>query len=160
MIDQPALRRILAPRRPSLSKLPRLIAGEKPSCLISIPGQAHPVDGSSWIIFPTHSPERIYCSGSARPDRACWYRGPWSPKPPSPDPGKNLYAASPLRGICQELWVSSCTSPSSPCAVWLCLFHPMRVFRFNSANFSVLQNKQRIPLIKVAKYNVIRYFLK
>ena len=71
MIDQPALRRILAPRRPSLSKLPRLIAGEKPSCLISIPGQAHPVDGSSWIIFPTHSPERTHCGGSARPDRAC-----------------------------------------------------------------------------------------
>lgn len=161
MIDQPALRRILAPRRPFLSKLPRLIAGEKPSCLIYIPGQAHPVDESSWIIFPTHSPERTHCGGSARPDRACWYRGPWSPKPPSPDEPERV-CMQPARcgGFVRNYGSPPVLAPYLR-ALSGYVYYILCGFLFLYFHFLiVLYNKGQFSSIKVAEYIVIRHFLK
>lgn len=161
MIDQPALRRILAPRRPFLSKLPRLIAGEKPSCLISIIPDRHTrltgVLGSSFPHIPPSG--RI---AAAPPDLIALVdiegRDRLNPRLRIPE---RVYM-QPARcgGFVRNYGSPPVLAPhlralSGYVYYILCGF-PFLYFHF----LIVLYNKGQFSPIKVAEYIVIRYFLK
>ena len=162
MIDQPALRRILAPRRPSLSKLPRLIAGEKPSCLISIIPDRHTrltgVLGSS---FPCIPPSGFIAA--APPDLIALVdiegRDRLNPRLRM-DQRESVCSQPAAGGFARNYGSPPVLAPhlralSGYVYYILCGF-PFLYFHF----LIVLYNKGQFSPIKVAEYIVIRYFLK